>query len=65
VSCNFAKEFLSHHKVRFTSRNVTEDPEALRELMEKTGRRATPVIVVDGNVVIGFDRGKLERLLGL
>jgi len=31
----------------------------------KTGRRATPVIIVDGDVIVGFDRGKLERLLGL
>jgi hypothetical protein len=37
----------------------------LRELTEKTGRRATPVIIVDGDVIVGFDRGKLERLLGL
>ncbi len=59
------KEFLSHHNVSFTDRNVAEDPNALRELTEKTGRRATPVIIVDGDVIVGFDRGKLERLLGL
>ncbi len=44
---------------------MAEDSDALRELTEKTGRRATPVIVVDGDVVVGFDRGKLQRLLGL
>ncbi len=44
---------------------MAEDPEALRELTEKIGRRATPVIVVNGEVIVGFDRGKLERLLGL
>ena len=49
----------------FTDRNVAEDPDALRELTERTGRRATPVIVVDDEVLVGFDRGKLERLLGL
>lgn len=37
----------------------------MEELVEKIGRRATPVIVVDGEVVVGFDRGKLERILGL
>ena len=42
-----------------------EDPAAMEELVQKIGRRATPVIVVDGEVVVGFDRGKLERLLGL
>ena len=65
TSCHAAKEFLSHHKIPFSDRNVAEDPDALRELMEKTGRRATPVILVDGDVIVGFDRGKLERLLGL
>lgn len=59
------KEFLSHHKIPFTNRNVAEDPEALQELVQKTGRRATPVAVIDGEVIVGFDRGKLERLLGL
>ncbi|MBI2361089.1 MAG: glutaredoxin family protein [Deltaproteobacteria bacterium] len=59
------KEFLSHHKIPFSDRNVAEDPAALQELTEKIGRRATPVIVVDDEVVVGFDRGKLQRLLGL
>jgi hypothetical protein len=31
----------------------------------RLGYRATPVTVVDGEVVVGFDRGRLERLLGL
>ncbi len=36
----------------------------MEELL-KMGHRATPVTVIDGEVVVGFDRGKLERLLGL
>ncbi len=44
---------------------MAEDPTALEELVEKLDRRATPVIVVDGEVIVGFDRGKLQRLLGL
>lgn len=37
----------------------------MTELVEKLGRRATPVIVVDEEIIVGFDRGKLERVLGL
>jgi len=44
--------------------NIREDPAALAEL-QKLGYRATPVTIIDGEVVVGFDRGKLERLLGL
>ena len=65
MSCHAAKEFLSHHKIPFTDRNVVEDATAMTELVEKIGRRATPVIIVDDEVIVGFDRGKLQRLLGL
>jgi len=45
-------------------KNIQEDRAALEELL-KLGYRATPVTVIDGEVVVGFDRGKLQRLLGL
>ena len=45
-------------------KNIREDPAAMAEL-QKLGYRATPVTVVGGEVVVGFDRGKIERLLGL
>ena len=45
-------------------KNIQEDRTAMEELL-KLGYRATPVTVIDGEVVVGFDRGKLERLLGL
>lgn len=55
---------LSHKAIRFTAKNIREDPAALAEL-QQLGYRATPVTIIDGEVVVGFDRGKLERLLGL
>ena len=42
-----------------------EDAEAREELLRRTGQMAVPVILVDDEVVVGFDRGRLERLLGL
>jgi hypothetical protein len=50
--------------VQFIAKNIREDPQALEELL-KLGVRATPVTVIDGEVIVGFDRGKIERLLGL
>jgi pseudouridine-5'-phosphate glycosidase len=44
-------------------RNIAADEAALNEL-EKLGYMTTPVTVIDGVVVVGFDRDKLERLLG-
>lgn len=59
------KEFLSDHSVAFKDFNVAEDPQALETLVATTGRQATPVVVVGDEVVVGFDRGRLQRLLHL
>jgi glutaredoxin 3 len=47
------------------AKNIAEDEAARTELVARTSRMAVPVIVVDDDVVIGFDRGKLQRLFGL
>lgn len=59
------KEFLSAHDIAFTDRNVAIDAAALAALQAITGDQATPVIVIGEEVVIGFDRGRLQRLLHL
>ena len=59
------KEFLSDHGIAYTVYNVAEDPAALEALEARTGQQATPVVVVGDEVVIGFDRGRLQRLLRL
>ena len=46
----------------FTERDITTDPSAVEEL-EKLGAMTTPVIVINGEVVIGFNRARLEELL--
>jgi glutaredoxin 3 len=51
--------------VSFVNYNIAEDPEARERLKQLTGRLATPVITVDDEIVVGFDRGKVQRLLGL
>jgi glutaredoxin 3 len=60
--CAKVKEFLSQNKIEYTDRNIAADETALAEL-EKIGYMTTPVTVVDGEVVVGFDRAKLEKLL--
>ena len=60
--CAKVKEFLSQNKIEFTDRNIAGDEAALDEL-EKLGYMTTPVTVIDGQVVVGFDRDKLQTLL--
>jgi glutaredoxin len=57
--------FLREKGVEFNTRDVTKDGEALAEV-QRMGATGTPVIVIDGELVVfGFDRKKLEGLLGL
>lgn len=60
--CAKVKEFLSQNKIEFVDRNIAADEAALNEL-EKLGYMTTPVTVIDGEVVIGFDVPKLRSLL--
>jgi glutaredoxin len=62
--CGKVKEFLSQNKVDFMERNIAADETALGEL-EKLGYLTTPVTVIDGEVVVGFDVAKLSSLLQL
>lgn len=59
--CKKVKEFLSQNRIDFTDRDLTSDETALAEL-ERLGYMTTPVTVIDGEIVVGFDRGKLEKL---
>jgi glutaredoxin len=58
------EEFLTQHGIAFQVRNVAEDPAAMDELM-RLGVATTPVTVIDGEIVVGFDQKRLVALLGL
>jgi glutaredoxin len=62
--CSKVKEFLSRNNIQFTERNIAADPGALSEL-EKLGYLTTPVTLVDGEAVVGFDVRKLSELLNV
>ena len=62
--CAKVKEFLSQNKIEFTDRNVAADEAALSEL-EGLGYMTTPVTVIDGQIVVGFEVPKLRTALQL
>jgi len=60
--CNQAKEYLSQHGLKFQDRDIAQDPGALADL-KKLGYMTTPVIVIDGSVIVGFDAEKIDQAL--
>ena len=57
-------EFLSQKGVTFVEKNVRADKAALKELLD-LGLQSTPVTIIDGQSVVGFDQDKIVKLLGL
>jgi len=57
------KEFLSQKGAIFKEYDVSQDSAAAQDLMRKTGQMAVPVIAINGETIIGFDRARLEQAL--
>ena len=59
-----AKDFLSQKGYTFKEYDVTRDRAALDEMVKLSGARSVPVIAACNEVMVGFDRGRLEHMLG-
>jgi glutaredoxin 3 len=65
ADCHAAKQYFDHKGIDYTDHDVTADPDALEELKTVVGRMATPTIVIDDQVFLGFaaNRAELEELV--
>ena len=58
-----AKAFFAENNIAYTEKNVAEDQSAMKEAVEKSGQMGVPVIDIDGQILVGFDKKKLSELL--
>jgi len=63
--CKMAKRYLASHGIAFTEHDVASDENAFRAMEEASHQRGVPVIVIDREVFVGFDREALARKLGI
>ena len=61
--CKLAKEYLSSKGIPYEDIDVSNDQEKAKEMVNISGQMGVPVIVINGEVVIGFDKGKIDSLL--
>ena len=61
--CFSVKAFLKEKGVEFENVDVSASKEVAEEMVKKTGQMGVPVIDIDGEIVVGFDREKLSSLL--
>lgn len=60
--CHTAKEYLSENNIEFEEKNVQTDPEARKELVKRK-IMGVPAIFIDDEVIVGFDKDKIDELL--
>lgn len=63
--CNTLKSYLRQHLVRYTEIDVSKNESAAREMQNRSGQQGVPQTVINGEIVVGFDRPKINRLLGI
>lgn len=61
--CRQLKAYLQQRGVPFTEHDVSRDPQAAAQMVQLSGQRGVPVTVIDGEVVVGFNRPVIEQLL--
>lgn len=61
--CSRAKAYLNELGIPFEEKDVSADVVAAREMVRISNQMGVPVISVDGNVVVGFDKNRLDKLL--
>ena len=63
--CHMAKEYLTSKNIPYTDVDVSRDHAAQEQMIAKSGQYGVPVIDVDGKIIVGFDRRKLDEYAGI
>ena len=66
-SCSYCirlKSYLNQKGINFTNIDVSSDAQSLEKMVSLSGQMGVPVIDIDGDVVVGFDKEKIDKLLG-
>lgn len=65
IYCKTLKEYFAQKNITFTEADVSQDEKALEKMVAISGQMGVPVVEIDGNVVIGFDRERIDKILNL
>jgi len=63
--CITLKEFLKVNKIEFEEFDVAKNEAAREEMLQKSSQMGVPVVEIDGEIVVGFDRERISQLLNI
>jgi len=61
--CTMAKKYLDSKNIRYEEYDVSNDRNAATRMIQMSGQRGVPVLDIDGNIVIGFDKERIDSLI--
>ncbi len=65
IYCKIAKGFFEDNGIEYKEYDLSEDAEKRDEMIEKTGQMSVPMIEIGDDIVVGFDKKEVSRLLGI
>jgi glutaredoxin 3 len=63
--CVRVKQFLKENNVVFEDNDVSLNHDKAEEMVQKSGQMGVPVLDIEGEIVVGFDKDKIKKALGL
>lgn len=63
--CKSAKDYFKQNNIAYMEYNVASDMVKRQEMLDKTHQFGVPVIIIDGKIIVGFNKPKINELLGL
>lgn len=61
--CTMAKKYLETKNISYENVDVSADRNAAAEMVNKSGQRGVPVLDINGNIIIGFDKDKIDSFI--
>ncbi|HHE76896.1 MAG TPA: NrdH-redoxin [Candidatus Parcubacteria bacterium] len=63
--CYTLKEYLKEHNFEFEDIDVSQDESGRSEMIKKSGQTGVPVVDIDGEIIVGFDKEKIDQILNI
>jgi len=63
--CNTIKSYFRDNNIRFRDIDVSRDQKAAEEMVKRSGQQGVPQTLINGQVVVGFDKARIDALLGI
>ncbi|MDP2912882.1 MAG: glutaredoxin domain-containing protein [Candidatus Omnitrophota bacterium] len=63
--CIRVKQFLKESGIPFEDIDISQDQEKAEEIIKRSGQMGVPIIDIDGQLIVGFDKEKIKEVLGI